>query len=352
MIVDIADVLLPLAGEEVLDCRGKRLLPGLVDLHSHGCVGGDFSIADRTQLQAMRKYYASHGVTAVLATTMTMAKADYCTACTTLKAEIADPMADGCKLLGIYMEGPFLGEAKKGAHDAQFLSCIDADYFAELDELSGGNLTVIALDPDLDGATDLMRQLHGKKVFSMAHTACDYQTGLQAVAAGASQITHLFNAMNGLHHRDPSLFGVLQDRDIKAELISDGVHIHPAVVRMMFSTCADKLILISDSMAACGLGDGQYVLGGLDVTVKDGKALLKDGTIAGSTCNLFEMLKRAISFGVPMEQAVLAATKHPAEAIGMANRVGQLAVGRPADLLLVNDTFDLEGVWIDGKEYV
>lgn len=334
--------------EDVLDCTGMLLLPGAVEVHSHGCIGADFSTATAEEIDAMLCYYAKNGVTSVLGTTMTMKRDAYRQAARTLREAIEVPQNVRSRLLGINMEGPFLGAAKRGAHDEFCLEPIDAAYFAELDELAGGHFVLVDLDPDLDGAMEFIRRFSGTKKISLAHTACSYETALQAIDCGASHVTHLFNAMNGLHHRNPGIFGALNDRDIFAELIADGVHIHPAILRLMFTLCPEKLVLISDSMAACGLGDGEYELGGLTVYVKDSKAALADGTIAGSTCNVFDGMVRAINFGVPAEAAILAATRNPARAIGMDHRYGCLEVGYAADLVLTTPDYVRQGVWIGG----
>lgn len=347
---EIGAHLTPECGETTLDCTGKRLLPGLIEVHSHGCIGFDFSTASAEEIEQMLSYYAKHGIASVLGTTMTMGREAYRKAAVTLRKVMEQPAVQRSRLPGLNMEGPFLGAAKRGAHDETLLEPIDAAYFAELDELTGGRFRLVDLDPDLDGAMEFIRRFSKTKKISLAHTACSYETALEAVDCGASQITHLFNAMNGLHHRNPGLFGALNDRSMFAELISDGIHIHPAVMRLMFNLCPEKLVLISDSMAACGLGDGDYVLGGLQVLVKDGKATLADGTIAGSTCNVFDGMVRAIGFGVPEELALRAATENPAKAVGLDAQYGAIQIGYAADLVLTSSDYRIEGVWIDGQE--
>ena len=170
----------------------------------------------------------------------------------------------------------------------------------------------------------------------MAHTSCDYELAKEAVERGAHHITHLFNAMNGLHHREPGLVGAFSDFDVMAELICDGVHVHPAVVRMCFKVAPEKLVLISDSISATGLPAGQYVSGGLKITVTNGEAKLENGTIAGSTVSAFEGMRRAISFGVPAHEAILSATLNPAKAVGLEQEVGSISKGKKADLLVVD----------------
>jgi N-acetylglucosamine-6-phosphate deacetylase len=344
----IAEIAPHIHGEPALDCTGKYLLPGAVDIHSHGCMGYDFSSASPAQINQMLQYYASHGITSVAATTMTMPKDQYKTAVKNIHEVMNAPDDSGARILGINMEGPFLGKEKKGAHDEKYLIPIDQKFLDELEQLSSNHILILDLDPELDGAIDFIRTESKSKIVSLAHTSCDYDTALQAFDAGANHITHLFNAMNGLHHRNPGIIGALCDRNFYAELISDGIHIHPAVVRMMFSLCPEKIVLISDSMSACGLSDGNYMLGGLPVTVKDGKATLTDGTIAGSTTNVFDGMKHAIEFGVKMEDAILSATQNPAKSIRMDDQIGSIAVGKRADLVLTAPDFSICSVYCGG----
>lgn len=336
--------------EEVIDCTGKLILPGAIDLHTHGCIGHDFSESTPEEIAAMQQYYASHGVTSVAATTMTMNLELYRAALKNIKAAMLQHYP-GARILGINMEGPFLGKSKKGAHDEQYLMPLDEELFEELDGLSDNQIQIVDLDPCLDGAMEFISKYSKTKTISLAHTPCGYDTAMEAFDHGASHITHLFNAMNGLHHRDPGVIGALADRDgVRAEIICDGIHIHPAVIRMMFGLCPQKIVLISDSMSACGLGDGSYLLGGLPVTVKDGKATLEDGTIAGSTTNAFQCMVNAIRFGVPKEAAVLSATLLPAKQLKKDRLVGSIEPGKKADLVITDSEFSIQTVYCNGMK--
>lgn len=335
-----------LSGPDALDCTGYRLLPGLIDIHTHGCMGEDFSTSQPEGISRMLHYYQQNGITSVCATTMTMPP-DGCRAAMRNIREAARSGA-GSRILGINMEGPFLNPEKKGAHDPALLTPPDPKLVEELDELSGGMIRLIDLAPELPGGTELLDRFRGKKVLSLAHTACGYEAALEAFDRGADHITHLFNAMNGIHHRDPGIPGALLERDFFAELICDGIHIHPAVIRMVFSLCAEKLVLISDSMSACGLSDGKYKLGGLDVTVRGKKATLDNGSLAGSVTNVFQGMVNAIRFGVPEEAAILSATAIPAASIRCADQAGSIAPGRAADLVLVDDSYQIRQVWQAG----
>ncbi len=339
-----------LSGDEAVDGSGLLLLPGFIDIHTHGRAGLDFSTAGADEFGMLCQSYAECGVTSVLATTMTM---EYEITKQIMKRSRAAIESGfyGSRILGINLEGPFLGPDRKGCHDKQYLLAPAIDLADEFDELSGGNIRLLDLDPTLPNAMECIRKYSKTKTVSIAHTSSDYETACAAVRAGAAHVTHLFNAMNSLHHREPGVIGMVADYPVTAELICDGIHVHPSVIRMMFRLIGERIALISDSMSAAGLGEGEYELGGLKVFVKDRKASLADGTIAGSTTNVFEAVKNVISFGVEKEKAILSASLVPARAIGADPMVGEIAEGKKADLLLVTPEFDLEQVYIGGKRF-
>jgi len=345
--------LTPGEGEEIIEAFGKKILPGLVDIHSHGRVGEDFSFVTEKSLRKLCDSYAACGVTSVLATTMTNKQEDVENSmratgefCEKQKAgEIS-----GAKILGIHMEGPFLGEKKKGAHDAQYLRKPEISLYDAFQKSSKGLVRLLAIDPELEGAENLVRRCRADGVtVSLGHTACGYETACQAAEWGADHVTHLFNAMQPLHHREPGLIGAAIEQGMYVELICDGIHLHPGIIRMMYRLCPDKVLLISDSMQAAGLSDGEYELGGIKVFVKEGKATQEDGTIAGSTISVYDAMVNAIQFGIPAEQAILSASYLPAKSIGMESEVGSIACGHAADFLLVDADWNLEKVYIDGK---
>lgn len=334
------------------DLSGKMLLPGLVDVHSHGCIGYDFSTATVDEMQKMCRHYAERGVTSVLATTMTNPLSTIRTAMKnvrTIMEEQQKGTGGAAHVLGVNMEGPFLGVDKKGAHDPQYLLPPDESLFEELYALSGNKIRLTDIDPTLPGGLNFIRKYHDRTKISLAHTSCDYELAQEAVKAGATEVTHLFNAMDGLHHRRPGLIGAVSDFPLYAEIICDGIHVHPSVIRMMFRLTPQQMLLISDSMCAAGLSDGEYELGGLQVFVKDGHANLQDGTIAGSTITVYDGLVNALKFGVPLEIAVASATSIPADAIGCGDIAGKIAVGRSADLLIMEEDISLSQVYCEGK---
>ena len=327
---------------EGMDCTDRKLLPGLVDIHTHGCAGHDFDHANEAQLAEMSACYLRHGVTAVLATLMTNPR--------DLLLEAAAKCGGApAPIRGIYLEGPFFGPAKKGAHDAQHLSPIDGDFFAALDEAAKGSIRIVAVDPCLEGAEDFIREISKTKRVTLAHTPAGYDDAQKAFAAGATQVTHLFNAMTGLAHREPGLVGAALSCDCLAEVICDGIHIHPAVLKTAFKALEDRGMVISDSMAACGLADGDYSLGGQAVTVRGPRATLADGTLAGSVTFAWDGMVNLIRAGVPAEQAVAAATAVPAKSAGLEDACGKIAVGRSADLVLCDNNWTIRQVYFAGE---
>lgn len=333
--------------DDCIDCEGKLILPGFVDIHSHGCIGYDFINASVDEIEKMCEFYASNGITSILATTMTINPEIHKQAMRNIKQAI-DSNVKGSRIIGINMEGPFLGVDKRGAHDPNYLMDINNDFFDELNQLSGNNIRIVDIDPKLPHSKEFIEKYSDSVTVSLAHTSCNYDTANEAIEAGASHVTHLFNAMNGLHHREPGIVGAVSDNDVHAEIICDGIHIHPSVIRLMFKAEADKLILISDSMCAAGLKDGIYELGGQKVIVKDYKATLEDGTIAGSTVNVYEAMKRAIRFGVPREKAILSATLIPAQSIKVENEIGSIEVGKIADFVILDQDYNIEKVYCSG----
>ena len=333
-------------GGETMDGEGLYLLPGFVDVHTHGAVGRDHSDGDGAGLEAMSRYYARRGVTSVCPTTMTLDENTLTRAMAALRA-FRRP-EDGARYLGVNLEGPFLGRAKCGAQNTAFLHRPDAALFRRLNEASGGAVRLVTVAPEEPGALDFIREVSRECRVSIGHTAADYDTAMRGFEAGATHATHLFNGMPPLHHRDPGPVGAALDAGASAELICDGQHIHPSVVRAVRTLFGDRLVIISDSLRCAGMPEGEYELGGQPVFMKDGLARLRDGTIAGSATNLLEELRNVVRFGFPLEDAVWSVTAAPARAAG-ASDVGRIAPGCRADLVLLDRELNLGEVFIGGR---
>ena len=337
---------------EVIEAKNLYMIPGLVDIHFHGCMGADMCDGTKEALDVITQYEASVGVTSVCPATMTIPKDELSAV---MKNAGAYAYHGGAHLVGINMEGPFISPAKKGAQAAENIMHCDYEYFNQLQDAAGGLIKLVDIAPEEAGAMEFIDKVKGKVVVSLAHTASDYDTAMEAIAHGASHATHLYNAMPPLNHRNPGVIGAVRDSDnCHVELICDGVHIHPSVIRATFAMFgAQRMILISDSMRATGLDDGEYTLGGQPVTVKGNLATLHDGTIAGSATNLMDCMRFTVKHaGLPLETAVMCATANPAKEIGIFDEVGSIAVGKKADFVLLDQDLNLAGVYIDGKEFV
>ncbi len=337
---------------EVIEAKGLYMIPGLVDIHFHGCMGADMCDGTKEALDVITQYEASVGVTSVCPATMTIPKDELSAV---MKNAGAYAYHGGAHLVGINMEGPFISPAKKGAQAAENIMHCDYEYFNQLQDAAGGLIKLVDIAPEEAGAMEFIDKVKGTVVVSLAHTASDYDTAMEAIAHGASHATHLYNAMPPLNHRNPGVIGAVRDSDsCHVELICDGVHIHPSVIRATFAMFgAQRMILISDSMRATGLDDGEYTLGGQPVTVKGNLATLHDGTIAGSATNLMDCMRFVVKHaGLPLETAVMCATANPAKEIGIFDEVGSIAVGKKADFVLLDQDLNLAGVYIDGKEFV
>ena len=336
------------AGEEaVVDAKGMYLIPGLVDIHFHGCKGADMCDGTKEALDVITSYEASVGVTSVCPATMTIPKDELLEV---MKNAGNYEYSGGSHLVGINMEGPFISPAKKGAQAAENIMHCDYEYFSQLQKAANGLIKLVDIAPEEPGAMEFIDRAKGEVVISLAHTASDYDTAREAIEHGASHATHLYNAMPPLNHREPGVIGAVRDSEkCHPELICDGVHIHPSVIRATFAMFgADRMILISDSMRATGLEDGEYTLGGQPVTVRGNLATLHDGTIAGSATNLMDCMRFVVkTVGLPLETAVMCATENPAKEIGIFNEVGSISVGKRADFVLLDQELNIAAVYIE-----
>ena len=335
--------------ESCVDLKGCYVIPGLVDIHTHAAMGEDASDGSSKGLEIMSRYYAAEGVTSFLPTTMTLKEPELLCAMETIR-DFKRP-ADGAKIAGIHMEGPFLSYEKRGAQNADNLHVPDRDMFHRLNQASGGMVRLITIAPEVPGAMEFIKEISPICAVSLGHTTADYQTAKAAYEAGATQATHLYNGMPGLHHREPSVIGAAFDSGAFAELIPDGYHVDPSVIRMTAKLFGDRLVLISDSLRCAGMPDGDYMLGGQSITMKNGKAVLTGTeTLAGSSIHLMEGIRRAVRFGLSLEAAVYAATMAPARAIRMEAQIGSLEVGKCADLVVLDENLQVKAVYVEGKK--
>ena len=310
---------------EGVDFGGAKIYPGLIDTHSHGCIGHDTMDAD---LAAMARYLLENGTTTWYPTTMTVAAEDIIAAC-----HANFNIKGGANIPGVHMEGPFINVKYKGAQNEKYVIAPDMELFRACETIKK-----VTVAPEVEGAIDFIRECPA--VVSIGHTDTDYDTALAAFEAGAKCLTHTYNVMPGMHHRKPGPIPAGVEAGAYAELISDGVHVHPAMVRLLVKLYGtDRVVLISDSMLATGLGDGEYMFGGQPMDVVDGKAYTKGGNLAGSTATLLHCVRCAISFGIPEEDAVKMATENPARMMGI--NKGKIEVGYDADFIIVDKDFNL-----------
>lgn len=345
------------ADDNILDAQDCYVVPGLVDIHFHGCNGHDFCEATEESFQKIAHYELTHGITSICPATMTLSKDELTGICQNAAsfAEAQKKDADrtkGSALTGIHLEGPYFSYEKRGAQNPEFLRNPDVSEVEHLIDASGGLVKILSIAPELPGSIEAIKALKDKIVISLAHTAADYDTASEAFQAGASHVTHLFNAMNPFTHRAPGVVGAAFDApDCDVELICDGIHIHPSMVRSVFQLFSDRhVILISDSMMATGMPDGDYTLGGQAVKVTGNLATLESGTIAGSATNLFDCMRTAVSMGISLESALKAATINPARSIGIDSYAGSIAVGKDADILILNKDLSIRTILAKGQK--
>lgn len=346
-------------GDGILDGEGCYAIPGLIDLHFHGCKGYDFCDGTKEAIAKIAEYEASVGVTAISPATMTLPVNELeeilATAANYKKeAERRTAGENGAAdLVGVNMEGPFISEAKKGAQDERNIISCDADICQRFLDASEGLVKFVGIAPERnDNAPEFIRKMKDKVHISLAHTNADYDTAMAAFDAGADHAVHLYNAMPAFTHRKPGVVGAVSDSaHVNAEMICDGVHIHPSVVRATFKMLgADRIVLISDSMRATGMPDGQYTLGGLDVNVADGRAtLVSNGALAGSATNLMECMKTVVQkMGISLETAVACATMNPAKCLGIYDSYGSLTPAKKGNVVLLDKEMNLKAVVKDG----
>ena len=331
-----------LSGDGEIDLSGCIVSPGFVDIHIHGCAGADTCDAKRESIEKMASHLIGRGVTSFCPTTMTVSLPQIASALAVVRECMEHP-PEGAAVIGVNMEGPYISPGRLGAQSEEFVRKPDAQEFRRLYDGCGGIVKLVDIAPEREGADEFIQKVGGYCCVSLGHSEADYDQAKKAFRLGINHVTHLFNAMNGLNHRAPGAVGAVFDSgSVRAELICDGFHIHPAVLRTAFRILGEeRTVIVSDSMRAAGLPDGVSELGGQTVYVKNGQARLADGTIAGSTTNLYEEIRNLVRFGVPLRQVFRSATLNPAAEVGEADRIGSIRPGKYADLAVLDNDLGL-----------
>ena len=338
--------------EDAIDLKGATVIPGLIDVHNHGNSGADFSDGDYEGLKRMAAYLAKNGITGFAPASMTLPYEVLEKAFANARKLADEAPENHSRLYGIQMEGPYFSEKKKGAQNGEYLKAPDFEGFKKLYDGCGGLVRIADVAPELPGAAEFIEKASKLCTVSVAHTDAGYDHARMAFEKGATHLTHLYNAMPGIHHRNPGVIpAAAENRHVLAELICDGMHVHPASVRLAFTIFGgERMVLISDALRCCGMPDGEYVLGGQAVFLAGGVAKLADGTLAGSATNLFDCMVNAILFGIEEKDAVRAATFNPACALGVQDKTGSIATGKIADFIICRSDYTGKRVFMSGVE--
>ncbi|MDO5444012.1 MAG: N-acetylglucosamine-6-phosphate deacetylase [Eubacteriales bacterium] len=343
------DVTAGIIAGEGIDLEGAYVIPGLIDVHTHGNSGADFSDGIFEDDLKMGRFFAANGITSFAPASMTLPY-DVLSKAFAAGRKLADERpADCARLAGINMEGPFFSEKKKGAQNGAYLKNPDFEAFQKLYDGCGGLIRIVDLAPELPGSVEFTEKASELCTVSVAHTDATYEEASAVFSAGASHATHLFNAMPAIHHRKPGVIGAASENDgVVAELICDGLHVHPSSVRMAFKLFPGRICLISDSLRCTGMPAGRYPFGGQEIELKNGECRLPDGTIAGSVATLYQCMLNAIEFGIPKDVAIRAATLTPAAEIGRAKDLGSIEAGKYADFVICDENLQRKEVYIGG----
>lgn len=340
------------ADGKTYDAKGCYVIPGLTDVHFHGCVGADFSDGDPAGLQTIADYELSRGVTQICPAGMTLLEEQLTVICK-MAAAHRKSSTTGAELVGVHLEGPFLSYAKKGAQNGDWLHKPDADMLRRLIDASDGLVKLVTVAAEEPGGLEFISRASQWVTVSLGHTTADYDTAMEAYRLGASHATHLFNAMPPFTHREPGVVGAAADcPHVRAEIICDGVHIHPSVIRAAFKLFgADRMVLISDSLRCTGMPDGVYPFGGQEIELHGNRATIlgHPETLAGSVTDLMGCVRKAAEFGIPLQDAVRAAAVNSAQAIGIFDRYGSLEEGKAANMAVLDENLNLKDVIFQGK---
>jgi len=341
-----------LTGAEVIEGKDKYIVPGYIDLHVHGGGGSDVMDGDYEAINQIAIAHSHFGTTSFLPTTMTMSKDKIIRSLRSICEAVKKGTA-GAKILGIHMEGPYINPEKKGAQREIDIREPSIKEFTELNKASGNLIRLVTIAPEMPGAIDFIRWLHQQGIIvSVGHSNATYQQVQEGIQAGLSHVTHIFNAMRGLHHREPGVVGAaLSSPKLIVEMIADGIHLHPIVLKMLTQIKeSEKLVLITDAMRAAGMPEGVYELGGQEVTVTKGQARLKDGTLAGSVLTMDKAVKNLVTkVDIALPKAIQMASFNPAKSIGIDDKKGSLEPGKDADIVILNKNLETELTIVTGK---
>ncbi len=340
--------------QKTLDAGGKMLIPGFIDIHIHGALGCDFNDGTHEAFDKITQFVASHGTTSLLATTSTVSVEAVKNAAKTTKNKM-NGITNGAQVLGLHMEGPFLNPSALGAQNPDFVKKPSAEALDGILEECSDVLKLITVAPECEGAVEFIKEMKKRNVsVAIGHTTATYDETVQAFEAGADMLTHFYNTMTPLKHRDPGVVGAtFENGNVNIQLICDLIHVHAAAIKIAIKNMGIKnTVLISDAMSGTGLGDGIYSLGGLDVYVENGVARIKEGNLAGSTLTLDVAMKNMLSLGYTMADVVSFLSENPARAIGVDNRKGYIKEGFDADILIIDENFDVVQTFVNGRQMI
>ncbi|PFP29553.1 N-acetylglucosamine-6-phosphate deacetylase [Bacillus sp. AFS073361] len=335
--------------DSVIDGNEQLLIPGMIDVHIHGADGFDMMDGNIGSVEAVSRACARTGCTSFLATSVSSSLHDLLKMIRNVKE--AAGREPGAGIVGLHIEGPYLNVKRKGMQNELYLRHPELDEMKIILEASGSLLRMVTLAPELPGGLEMIRFLKKQGIIaSIAHSDATYEEAKAAFQIGASHVTHCFNGMRPIHHRDPgAVIAAFEDSAVSVQAIVDDVHLHPAIVRLMYREKGpDHMVLITDALQAMGMGDGTYLFGGHEVKVSHGVATLSDGTLASSTVTMNQAVEKAVRSGIPLKDAVTMATKTPADILGLSNK-GRIDPGADADLVLMNDQFEVLWTVVNGK---